>query len=220
MANKAWGIRGKNPEQEAALEALLDPSIDLVVLEGIAGSGKTLLELAAGLQQVLDTKTYNHIIFTRAPCPIGDDIGFLPGTEEEKMRPWCGALEDNLDVLLGNQNKTKFDKDITDSIIQTKVKVRAMQYMRGRSLNRVYLILDEAQNLTAAQVKILLSRAGEDTKVVVLGDVHQIDNRRVNQESNGLAHLVAKGNCKEFVKIINLPAGVRSRLATFAAEEL
>lgn len=217
---KAWNIKGRNEQQEQALEALLDPSIDLVVLEGIAGSGKTLMALAAGLEQVLENKMYNRIIFTRAPCPVGEDIGFLPGTEEEKMSPWMGALEDNLETLMGSGNKSKFDREITASILETKIQIKAMQYMRGRSFNRTFLILDEVQNMTLGQIKVLLTRAGEDTKIVVLGDINQVDNRKLTKENNGLAHLVQKAVGQDFIRVINLPVGERSRLATFAAETL
>lgn len=211
MAKKStcWGIKSKNPGQAEAIKALLDPSIDLVVLEGMFGSGKTLLALAAGLEQVLETKSYKHILFTRAPVGVGEDIGFLPGTEEEKVAPWCGALYDNLEVLVG-------DEKLTETILKTKIKIRAMQFMRGRSFQNLYLIIDECQNLTIQQLKVIISRAGENTKVVCLGDRNQTDHKKLNGNTNGLSILCEQGGNEDFIKIVQLPEGVRSRLSSWS----
>lgn len=210
---KAYGIKGKNAEQDEALKHLLDCSVDLVVLEGVAGSGKTLLALAAGLEQVLETKQFKEIMFTRAPVPVGEDMGFLPGTVDEKLLPWCGGLLDNLEYLIGDSKQT-------ETFVTSKLKMLAMQHMRGRSLNHRYLIVDEAQNITVQQMKVILTRAGENTKVVVLGDNSQVDNRRLTVDNNALAVLTKLVSTVDFVKLVNLPAGVRSRLCSWSAEVL
>lgn len=210
---KAWGITPKNNGQREALKALTDNSIDLVVLSGIAGSGKTLLALAAGLEQVIETKSYRDIIFTRAPVSVGDDLGYLPGDIDEKMYPWCGALFDNLDVLIG-------DEKLQKAFIQTKLKMTALQHMRGRSFNRRYVIIDEIQNISTEQLKVLLTRAGEDTKIVCLGDASQVDNKKLSVNNNALNTLINLGDREKFIKIIHLPDGERSRLCNWAANTL
>jgi len=206
---KCYGIRSKNVEQEAALTVLLDPSIDLVVLEGVAGSGKSLMALAAGLEQVMEQKMYNSIIFTRAPVPVGNGLGFLPGTLEEKLRPWMGALVDNLEFL-------KLDEKDADRYIS----LISIEHIRGRSLLRKWLILDEVQNLSAQQLKVVITRAGEDTKIVCLGDLEQVDNPKLTNNTNALSYLIAKSNNVPFIKTVYLPKGERSRLATWGANVL
>ena len=208
---KVYGIKGKNTAQDEALKALTDASIDLVVLEGIAGSGKTLLALAAGLEQVIESKQYKEIMFTRAPVAVGDDLGFLPGDVNEKMLPWCGSLLDNMEVLT---NELSIEKTME------KVRILAMQHMRGRSLNQRYLIIDEVQNISTQQLKVLLTRAGENTKVVCLGDVSQIDNKKLTKDNNALAILTKYAGVVEFIKIVHLPQSERSRLCAWAAESL
>ena len=210
---KAYGVKGKNAEQDEAIKALLDCSIDLVVLEGVAGSGKTLLALAAGLEHVLESKQYKEIMFTRAPVSVGDDMGFLPGTVDEKMLPWCGGMLDNLEYLIGDSKQT-------ESFVVSKLKILAMQHMRGRSLNNRYLIVDEAQNISVQQMKVILTRAGENTKIVVMGDGSQIDNKRLSVDNNALAVLTKLSTSVDFVKVISLPAGVRSRLCSWSTEVL
>lgn len=209
MPIKCWGLRSKNPGQEEALVALMDPSIDLVIMQGIAGSGKTLLALAAGLEQVIEQRMYKEIIFTRAPVGVGEDLGFLPGEITDKMLPWAGALIDNLEEL-------KLDEIVAEE----KIKILAMQHMRGRSFNKRYVIIDEVQNITPAQIKVLITRAGEDTKIVCLGDITQIDHKRLNGLTNGLALLEAKASGCSFVKHIMLPDCERSRLAKWGSESL
>ncbi len=206
---KVWGIKSKNSGQEEALHYLMDASIDLVVLQGIAGSGKTLLALAAGLEQVLETKTYKDIIFTRAPIGVGEDMGFLPGEITDKMLPWCGALVDNLEAL-----------HVDEAVAEAKIKILAMQHMRGRSFNKRYVIIDEVQNITPQQIKVLITRAGEDCKIICLGDSTQVDNRKLNGQTNGLTFLAHAAKDCEFVKMVNLPDCERSRLAKWAAETL
>lgn len=210
---KAYGIKAKCDGQKGALKALLDASVDLVVLEGIAGSGKTLLALAAGLEQVLESRQYREILFTRAPVAVGDDLGFLPGTVEEKLFPWCGALFDNLELLIGDSKQT-------EAFITSKLKMIAMQHMRGRSLNNRYLIIDEVQNISTSQLKVLLTRAGENTKVVCLGDTSQVDSKKLNSENNALTTLTKLAGGLDFIKVVKLPEGVRSRLCTWASETL
>lgn len=209
----AWGISPKNPQQKEALQYLMDPSIDLVILEGIAGSGKTLMALAAGMEQVFEQRMYKEIIFTRSAISLGEDMGFLPGEIGEKMQPWCGALEDNLQLLTD-------DSLHTQSLIQAKIKTLAMQHMRGRSFNKRYIIIDEVQNITPQQIKTMITRAGEDCKIVVLGDSSQIDNKRLSKENNGLTYLISFIKDVEFIKFIHLPEGERSRLASWAGNML
>ena len=209
---RAWGIAGRNLEQTEALKLLLDASVDLVILEGIAGSGKTLLALAAGLEQVIEQRMYTEILFTRSPTSVGDsDMGFLPGTEAEKLAPWCGAVVDNLEVLVGTSK-------LSQDMIETKVKFKALQFLRGRSFTNKYLIIDEAQNLSVQQLKVLLTRVGDNTKIVVLGDINQVDNRKLTKENNGLAILLRAADNESFIGKVHLPASVRSVVCQWAAE--
>ena len=167
-----WGITARNREQNFALNLLMNPDVDFVTLLGQAGTGKTLLALAAGLVQVLETKRYTEIIMTRATVPVGEDIGYLPGTDEEKMQPWMGALEDNLEVL--NQpdpSAGEWGRATTNELIRNRVKVKALSFMRGRTFINKFLIIDEAQNLTPKQMKTLVTRAGPGTKIVCLGNI-------------------------------------------------
>jgi PhoH-like ATPase len=206
---KAWNIKCKNDAQKEALEALMNPEIDLVVMDSVAGGGKTYLALAAGLEQVIEKHMYKDIIFTRAPVSVGDELGFLPGTVDEKMLPWCHALLDNMEAL-----------NVDPKDAERYVTLTAIQHMRGRSLQKRYVVIDETQNLTKEQVKVLLTRAGEDTKVVCLGDSSQVDNKKLTKENNGLQYLVEKSiNCP-FVQVVKLPDGVRSRLCAWATEVL
>jgi PhoH-like ATPase len=189
--NAVWGVTARNREQSFALNLLMDPECDFVTLIGQAGTGKTLLALAAGLAQTLETKRFSEIIVTRATVPVGEDIGFLPGTEEEKMAPWMGALEDNLEVL----NKTddaagEWGRAATNDLIRTRIRIKSMNFMRGRTFISKYLIIDEAQNLTPKQMKTLVTRAGPGTKVVCLGNIAQIDTPYLTEGSSGLTYVV------------------------------
>src|SRR5690606_22085857 len=196
--NNVWGITARNREQNFALNLLMNPDCDFVSLLGQAGTGKTLLALAAGLTQTLETKRYNEIIITRATVPVGDDIGFLPGTEEEKMLPWMGALEDNLEVLhLGSGNDLgtggsgqEWAKNPTMELIRSRIKVKSLSFMRGRTFLNKFLIIDEAQNLTPKQMKTLVTRAGPGTKIVCLGNIAQIDTPYLTEGSSGLTYVV------------------------------
>ncbi len=219
--HNVWGITARNREQNFALNLLMDPQVDFVTLLGQAGTGKTLLTLAAALTQTLDKKLYSEIIMTRVTVPVGEDIGFLPGTEEEKMAPWMGALEDNLDVL----NKTDEDagewgRAATQDLIRTRIKVKSLNFMRGRTFLHKFLIIDEAQNLTPKQMKTLITRAGPGTKVVCLGNIEQIDTPYLTEGSSGLTYVVDRFKGWVHNGHMTLIRGERSRLADFAAEAL
>ncbi len=219
--HSVWGITARNREQNFALNLLMDPEVDFITLLGQAGTGKTLLTLASALTQTLDKKIYSEIIMTRVTVPVGEDIGFLPGTEEEKMTPWMGALEDNLDVL----NKTDDDagdwgRAATQDLIRTRIKVKSMNFMRGRTFLHKFLIIDEAQNLTPKQMKTLITRAGPGTKVVCLGNIAQIDTPYLTEGSSGLTYVVDRFKGWPHSGHITLMRGERSRLADFAAETL
>ncbi|MBA4706998.1 ribonuclease [Aquitalea sp. FJL05] len=219
--NNVWGITARNREQNFALNLLMDPEVDFITLLGQAGTGKTLLTLAAGLAMTLEQKLYSEIIMTRVTVPVGEDIGFLPGTEEEKMAPWMGALEDNLDVL----NKSDDDggdwgRAATRDLVRSRIKVKSLNFMRGRTFLNKYLIIDEAQNLTPKQMKTLITRAGPGTKVVCLGNISQIDTPYLTEGSSGLTYVVDRFKGWEHSGHITLQRGERSRLADHAGEVL
>lgn len=215
-----WGINARNVEQNFALNLLLDPDIDFVTLQGSAGTGKTLLTIASGLAQVLDEKRYGEIIMTRVTIPVGEDIGFLPGTEEEKMTPWMGALMDNLEVLMGEQEGGGFGRAATADLLQTKIKIRSLNFMRGRTFLSRFIIIDEAQNLTSKQIKTLVTRAGPGSKIVCLGDIKQIDTPYLTETTSGLTFAVDRFKHWEHSAHMTLTRGERSRLAFYAAEHL
>ena len=215
-----WGVSARNLEQNFALNLLMDPDIDLVTLLGAAGTGKTLLALAAGLAQTLDDKRYREIVMTRATVPVGDDIGFLPGTEEEKMTPWMGALMDNLEVLTDGQASGPWGRSATGGLLQSRIKVRSLNFMRGRTFLHRYVILDEAQNLTRNQMKTLITRAGPGTKMVCLGNVRQIDTPWLSETTSGLTHVVDRFKGWSRSGHVTLVRGERSRLADFASQAL
>lgn len=215
-----WGINAKNQEQNFALNLLLDPDIDFVSLQGPAGTGKTLLTVAAGLTQVLDQQLYNEIIMTRVTVPVGEDIGFLPGTEEEKMTPWMGALMDNLEVLHSAQEGGNFGRGATNDLLHSKIKIRSLNYMRGRTFLKRFIIIDEAQNLTSKQIKTLITRAGHGSKIVCLGDIKQIDTPYISETTSGLTFAVDRFKHWSHSGHVTLARGERSRLAYFAAEHL
>jgi PhoH-like ATPase len=215
-----WGIGARNREQNFALNALMDPDIDFVTLLGNAGTGKTLLALAAGLAQVMDQQRYREIIMTRATVSVGEDIGFLPGTEEEKMTPWMGALTDNLEVLANPEDGGSWGRQATNDLLASRIKIRSLNFMRGRTFLSRYLIIDEAQNLTPKQMKTLITRAGPGTKIVCLGNVEQIDTPYLTETTSGLTYAVDRFKQWEHSAHITLRRGERSRLADFAAEAL
>ncbi|MGE0358221.1 MAG: PhoH family protein [Burkholderiales bacterium] len=219
--NNVWGITSRNREQNFALNLLMDPEVDFVTLLGQAGTGKTLLTLAAGLMQTLEYKVYSEIIMTRVTVPVGEDIGFLPGTEEEKMTPWMGALEDNLDVLMKTDDEAgDWGRAATADLIRSRIKVKSLNFMRGRTFINKYLIIDEAQNLTPKQMKTLITRAGPGTKVVCLGNIAQIDTPYLTEGSSGLTYVVDRFKGWSHSGHTTLTRGERSRLADHAAEVL
>lgn len=218
--NSVWGITARNREQNFSLNLLLDPDIDFVTLQGSAGTGKTLLTIAAGLTQVMDQNRYNEILMTRVTIPVGEDIGFLPGTEEEKMTPWMGALMDNLEVLHGTQVGGQFGRGATQDLLQNKIKIRSLNFMRGRTFLNRYIIIDEAQNLTSKQIKTLVTRAGPGSKIICLGDIKQIDTPYLTETTSGLTFAVDRFKNWEHSAHMTLTRGERSRLAFYAAEHL
>lgn len=221
LNNSVWGIQARNKEQNFALNLLMDPEVDFVTLLGQAGTGKTLLTLAAALTQVLDTKRYSEIIMTRVTVSVGEDIGFLPGTEEEKMGPWMGALDDNLDVLNKSDDVSgDWGRAATQELIRSRIKVKSLNFMRGRTFLNKFLIIDEAQNLTPKQMKTLITRAGPGTKVVCLGNISQIDTPYLTEGSSGLTYVVDRFKGWQHNGHVTLLRGERSRLADFAAEAL
>lgn len=219
--NAIWGITARNREQNFVLNLLMNPEIDFVTLLGQAGTGKTLLTLAAGLMQTLEHKLYSEIIMTRVTVPVGEDIGFLPGTEEEKMSPWMGALDDNLDVLnQTNEEGGEWGRAATRDLIRSRIKIKSLNFMRGRTFLNKYLIIDEAQNLTPKQMKTLITRAGPGTKVVCMGNIAQIDTPYLTEGSSGLTYVVDRFKGWGHSGHVTLQRGERSRLADHAAEVL
>ena len=216
-----WGITARNREQNFALNLLMDPNIDFITLLGQAGTGKTLLTLAAALTQTLEQKTYSEIIITRVTVSVGEDIGFLPGTEEEKMTPWMGALEDNLDVLNNMDDEAgDWGRAATRDLIRSRIKIKSLNFMRGRTFIRKFLIIDEAQNLTPKQMKTLITRAGPGTKVVCLGNISQIDTPYLTEGSSGLTFVVDRFKGWTHSGHVTLLRGERSRLADRAGQVL
>jgi PhoH-like ATPase len=217
--HNVWGITARNREQNFALNMLMDPELDFVTLLGAAGTGKTLLALAAGLTQVLDRSVYREIIMTRVTVPVGEDIGFLPGTEEEKMTPWMGALMDNLEVLTQTEGGD-WGRAATNDLLRNRIRIQSLNFMRGRTFLYKYIILDEAQNLTAKQMKTLITRAGPGTKIICLGNISQIDTPYLTETTSGLTYVVDRFKDWPHSGHITLVRGERSRLADFASEEL
>jgi len=221
LKNSVWGVTTRNREQNFAMNLLTDPEVDFVTLTGTAGTGKTLMALAAGLTQVLDDRRYTEIIVTRATVSVGEDIGFLPGTEEEKMGPWMGALDDNLEVLGKTDNASgEWGRAATNELIRSRVKIKSMNFMRGRTFLNKYVIIDEAQNLTPKQMKTLITRAGPGTKIICMGNLAQIDTPYLTEGSSGLTFAVDKFKGWPHGGHITLARGERSRLADFASEVL
>ena len=221
LKNAVWGITTRNREQNFAMNLLMDPEVDFVTLTGTAGTGKTLMALAAGLTQVLDDRRYTEIIVTRATVSVGEDIGFLPGTEEENMGPWMGALDDNLEVLGKTDTSAgEWGRAATSELIRSRIKIKSMNFMRGRTFLNKYVIIDEAQNLTPKQMKTLITRAGPGTKIICMGNLAQIDTPYLTEGSSGLTFAVDKFKGWQHGGHITLARGERSRLADFASEVL
>lgn len=219
--NAVWGVRARNLEQSMALNLLMNPEIDFVTILGQAGTGKTLLTLAAALTQTLDARKFSEIIFTRATVSVGEDIGFLPGTEEEKMQPWMGALEDNLEVLQKSERGTSdWTRNAANDLIKSRIRVKSMSFMRGRTFLNKLVIIDEAQNLSPKQMKTLITRAGPGSKIVCLGNIAQIDTPYLTEGSSGLTYVVDRFKGWKHAGHITLARGERSRLADYATDVL
>jgi PhoH-like ATPase len=218
--HNVWGITARNREQNFALNLLMDPEVDFVTILGPAGTGKTLIALAAGLVQTLETNRFAEIIMTRVTIPLGEDIGFLPGTEEEKMEPWMGALMDNLEVLTQSQEGGNWGRAATNDLLRNRIKIRSLNFMRGRTFLNRYLILDEAQNLTPKQMRALITRAGPGTKLACLGNIAQIDTPYLTETTSGLTYAVNRFRGWEHSGHITLVRGERSRLADYASDNL
>ena len=214
--SKSWGVVPRNKEQTFAYDLLFDDDIPLVSLIGRAGSGKTLMAIAAGLEQTVgfSERKYKKIVVSRPVQPMGKDIGFLPGTMEEKMGPWLMPIQDNLEFILGNKHQIKsyFEKG--------QIEVEALTYIRGRSISNAFIIIDEAQNLTAHEVKTILTRVGENTKIILTGDIEQIDNIYTNETSNGLTYAIEKFKHADLAGHITFRKGERSKIATLASKVL
>jgi PhoH-like ATPase len=219
--NAIWGVTARNREQNFALNLLMDPDCDFITLTGTAGTGKTLMTLAAALSQVMEDRRYTEIIVTRVTVPVGEDIGFLPGNEEEKMGPWMGALDDNLEVLAKSDNSAgEWGRAATNDLVRSKIKIKSLNFMRGRTFLNKFVIIDEAQNLTPKQMKTLITRAGPGTKIVCLGNLAQIDTPYLTEGSSGLTFAVDRFKGWPHSGHITLARGERSRLADYASEVL
>ncbi len=219
--NAIWGVTARNREQNFALNLLMDPECDFITLAGTAGTGKTLMTLAAGLSQVMEDRRYSEIIVTRVTVPVGEDIGFLPGNEEEKMGPWMGALDDNLEVLAKSDNSAgEWGRAATNDLVRSKIKIKSLNFMRGRTFLNKFVLIDEAQNLTPKQMKTLITRAGPGTKIVCLGNLAQIDTPYLTEGSSGLTFAVDRFKGWPHSGHVTLARGERSRLADFASEVL
>jgi PhoH-like ATPase len=215
-----WGITARNREQNFACNLLLDPEIDFVTILGPAGTGKTLLALAAGLFQTLERNRFSEIIMTRVTIPLGEDIGFLPGTEEEKMEPWMGALMDNLEVLTRSEEGGTWGRAATNDLLRNRIKIRSLNFMRGRTFLNRFIIVDEAQNLTPKQMKALVTRAGPGSKMICLGNIAQIDTPYLTETTSGLTYVVNRFRGWNHSGHVTLVRGERSRLADYASEAL
>jgi len=218
--NSVWGITARNREQNFALNLLTSDSVDFITILGPAGTGKTLLTLAAALAQTLDKGRFREIIMTRVTVPLGEDIGFLPGTEEEKMEPWMGALMDNLEVLTQSEEGGDWGRAATNDLLRSRIKIRSLNFMRGRTFLNRFIIIDEAQNLTPKQMKALITRAGPGTKMICLGNISQIDTPYLTETTSGLTYVVNRFRGWPHSGHVTLMRGERSRLADYASESL
>tara|TARA_R110000851_G_scaffold159470_4_gene302714 strand:+ start:1222 stop:2553 length:1332 start_codon:yes stop_codon:yes gene_type:complete len=217
-----WGVKARNKEQAFALDLLMDPSVPFVSLIGKAGSGKTLMAIATGIAQILKdpfrkniSPSYKRLVVSRPIQPMGKDIGFLPGSMDEKMKPWLMPIQDNLQYIMGDDRIT-----LADYMDKGIIELEALTYIRGRSISNAFIVIDEAQNLSLHEIKTIITRAGEGTKIVLTGDIEQIDNVYIDETSNGLAHVTEKFKKFSLTGHVTLRKGERSRIATLAAEIL
>jgi PhoH-like ATPase len=212
-----WGLRPRNKEQQFALNLLMNPDVPIITMTGKAGCGKTLLAIAAGLEQIMEDKSkrYKKLVVSRPVQPVGKDIGFLPGTLEEKMSPWLMPIQDNLEFLLGDNKET-----IEMLYENGTIEIEALTYIRGRSISNAFIIIDEAQNLSLHELKTIITRVGEGTKIILTGDIEQIDNVYLDSTSNGLSHAVEKFKEHTIAGHVSLKKGERSKVATLAAKIL
>ena len=215
--NGVWGLRPRNKEQQFALNLLMNPDVPIITMTGKAGCGKTLLAIAAGLEQIMEDKSkrYKKLVVSRPVQPVGKDIGFLPGTLEEKMSPWLMPIQDNLEFLLGDNKET-----IEMLYENGTIEIEALTYIRGRSISNAFIIIDEAQNLSLHELKTIITRVGEGTKIILTGDIEQIDNVYLDSTSNGLSHAVEKFKEHTIAGHVSLKKGERSKVATLAAKIL
>jgi len=213
--NAIWGLKPRNKEQTFALDLLSNPDIPVITLVGKAGCGKTLLAIAAGLDQVLEQQKYKKLIISRPVQPLGKDIGYLPGTMEEKMRPWLMPIQDNIEFLMDGK-KNSMDMFFDNGTIQ----IEALTYIRGRSISNAFVIIDEAQNLTIHELKTIITRVGENTKIILTGDIEQIDSVYLDATSNGLSYAVEKFKNHNLAGHVTLVKGERSKVATLASKIL
>jgi PhoH-like ATPase len=218
MNRRFWGLAPRNLEQAMAMSLLNDDGVDMTVMTGPAGSGKTLLALAYGLHAILEQGKFSKLIVARSTPPIAEEIGFLPGTEEEKMAPWLAAFDDNLEILHGADESCRGSINYVKE--RANIQFKSLNFMRGRSFNNAYIIIDEAQGLTQFQLKSVISRVGADSKIVVLGNLAQIDNKYISPLTSGLTYLVEKSKAYPHAGIMHVNGIVRSRLAAFAEENL
>jgi PhoH-like ATPase len=218
MSRNYWGVRPRNIEQAMSFFLLDYDDTDMTVLTGPAGSGKTLLALAYGLHAIIEDKRFNKLIVARSTTPMAEDIGFLPGTEEEKMAPWLAAFDDNLEVLHGNDEHSMSSIDYVKE--KANIQFKSLNFMRGRSFNNAYIIIDESQGLTQFQLKSIITRVGMNSKIIVLGNLAQIDNKYITPLTSGLTYLVEKSKDYQHAGIMHVNGIERSRLAEFAEENL
>ncbi|MDB6060087.1 MAG: PhoH family protein [Verrucomicrobiaceae bacterium] len=218
MSQRLWGLTPRNLEQAMAFFLIQRPEVDLAVLTGPAGSGKTLIALAYGLHAIIEQKRFDKLIVARSTPPIAEDIGFLPGTEEEKMAPWLAAFDDNLEVLHGGDDSPTSSMEYVKQ--RANIQFKSLNFMRGRSFNNAYIIIDEAQGLTQFQLKSIITRVGVNSKIVVLGNLAQIDNKYISPLTSGLTYLVEKCKGFEHAALMHVMGIERSRLAAFAEENL
>tara|TARA_B100000886_G_scaffold260597_1_gene185480 strand:- start:9843 stop:11183 length:1341 start_codon:yes stop_codon:yes gene_type:complete len=212
---KIWSTTARNKEQQFAIDLLMDPNVPVVSLVGKAGSGKTLLALAAGLEQTFESRTYKKIVVTKPVEPVGKDIGFLPGSMEEKMMPWLAPIQDNLQFLMGDDRAT-----LEMYIAKGQIEVEAMTFIRGRSISNAFIVIDEVQNMTQHEIKTVLTRVGEGTKIILTGDIEQIDNVYIDATNNGLSYVVETLKEEGITGHVTLLKGERSKVASIAAKRL